>query len=794
MKDHFGYMGKILWVDLSTKEITEENPSEEIYRKYLGGYGLGVYYIYKNIKPNSDPLGPNNILGFCPGLFTGTIAPITGRYMVCGKSPLTGKGKTISGEQSSGGWGDSNSGGYFGPAIRRAGYDAIFIKGASVSPVYLYIDENIKELRDAKDLWTKDTTDTEILLKEKYGKGVNVASIGRAGENVSLIAGIVNDGGRIAARSGLGAVMGSKKLKALCLKGRSRIKLKDPERAKVLSNEYRKTIKRNAEFKYVMPFLKHASKFSKMMRIFKIPMVSNDFLQAQILHGFGTSFSASISSENGDTPIKNHKGIGYIDYPQNVARSFNGPNFIPYRKEVYGCYGCPLRCGAILSIPELGLEETHRPEYETIAAFGGLILNPDVNILLQLNEYLNREGMDTISAGGIIAFVLELVEKGILTKSDFKCKEFPDGFLPEWNKSDYILPLLRMIVNREGIGDILADGTKEAGKKLRKNGSLIEYALTANGQELPMHDGRYMKSLLLAYLTDPTPGRHTALSIDFAHIGPINRFINGLKFPNSKNLKQKGIHQAKIAKFYQSFNSIGFCHFSMWIGSYPLWELFKSINDWDITPDEFLEIGYRIQTLRQMFNAREGAIRHEIPKRALGMPPLEKGPLRGVSVDVEEMIQGYYETMGFHNDGVPLEQTLKDLNLEFCLKDLKNCQGRPNRLEIEPVESEIQKQSNLLEKNKSIEYKFHFTINITCLIEYRNINEEIILSFNSLPKISEILKKLKIHYGVNAFSSSGIRKNLIAVFINGVRQSNDQFKNSVNEDDIFTIVNPITGG
>ena len=224
-----GYFGKILWVDLTKMECREEEPDDEIYQKYLGGYGLGVYYIYTRITPNCDPLGPDNILGFCPGLLTGTFAPFTGRYMVCGKSPLTG------------GWGDANSGGKFGPAIKRVGYDAIFITGMAENPIYLYIDDETQELRDASDLWGKNTKETQNLLETKHGK-CDVASIGLGGEQKSLVAGIVNDSSRLASRSGLGAAMGSKRLKAICIKGTQKIAMADRAMMLQLTKSYSKQI------------------------------------------------------------------------------------------------------------------------------------------------------------------------------------------------------------------------------------------------------------------------------------------------------------------------------------------------------------------------------------------------------------------------------------------------------------------------------------------------------------------------------------------------------------------------
>ncbi|MCG3222162.1 MAG: aldehyde ferredoxin oxidoreductase family protein [Candidatus Heimdallarchaeota archaeon] len=686
MSQPYGYTGKILWVDMTTGKIHEENPSEEIYRNYLGGYGLGVYYIYTRIEPRCDPLGPKNILGLCPGLLTGTVAPFTGRWMVCGKSPLTGKGVTIDGDFCSGGWGDSNSGGYFGPAIKRAGYDAIFITGTAKTPVYLYINKDSTELIDAAEIWGKDAFETEDLLKEKYGKGVNVATIGVAAENKSLITGIVCDHGRMAARSGLGAVMGSKKLKAICLDGRTKLNLADKEATFSLSKKYREKMAEMLSKDIFGKMLKTVPKFGNLMgkmkmsfgksvqMVMKIPGVKAEELVANYLHRFGTAFTLPISVPVGDASVKNFSGIGFSDYPQEIALKKVGNTLSSVRTELYGCFGCPLSCGKKISVPELGIKDSHKPEYETLASWSSNILNDDPMLMIEINEFLNRQGLDSISTGVTLSFVLECVEHGLLTQNDFKSEKFPEGFLPKWGETEYILPLLKMIVHREGIGDLLADGTWEACQKIQESKS---FAMNAAGSEIPMHDPRYINWFITTYLSDPTPGRHTAAGIDTLMLHPVARFTKAFEFKTNRKIEKNSENHAFAVKFTQSINALGLCSYSLACGSYPLFELIESVFGWQVSPDEFLSIGWRIQTLRQMFNAREGAIRHEIPKRLLGDPPAKKGPLKGVSLPAEQMIQGYYKYIGFREDGVPEKVTLKTLGLDFCIQDLALCRGRP---------------------------------------------------------------------------------------------------------------------
>jgi aldehyde:ferredoxin oxidoreductase len=786
----FGFMGKILWVDLTQKQITEELPSDQIYRAYFGGYGLGIYYIYSRLKPNCNPLGPENILGFIPGLFTGTAAPFTGRYMVCGKSPLTGKGMKSDGTEATGGWGDSNSGGMFGPAIKRAGFDAIFFIGVAESPVYLLIDGDKISLEAADQIWGKDAIETDKILKQKYGAAVNVAAIGVAGENKSLIAGIVNDGGRIAARSGLGAVMGSKRLKALCLKGNKKIAIVDQPTVLNLAKQYKKHIDKNMKSS-LGKMLAYAQKFAPLIRLSKLSMSAPEQMFSSNYHEYGTSLTTAYSAETGDMPIRNHAGVGYLEWPQKIAREFTGPAMNKYKVKPYGCFGCPVACGAIYKIPEKNIEESHRPEYETLAAFGGLILNNDVGTLLEVNEYLNRAGMDSISAGNTVAFVLECVERGLLTKDEFKCKKIPEGFIPRWNESDYILPLLELMVTREGIGDLLADGVLAAARKIGKGSE--SFAMAANGQELAMHDGRYTTGMLLTYVADPTPGRHTAACMDFAALGPYQHFNEGFKFKPGKTPAQKGIVQGEFAKFKQSFNALGFCEFSVWNGRYPLFEMFKSIMGWDMTPEEFLTVGHRIQTLRQMFNAREGAIRHEIPKRAIGDPPLTKGPLAGKSVAVEEMIQAYYQQIGFRDDGVPLEKTLEELQLDYAIPDLKKAFGRPEPI----INHSLTKENKVLSSGpeaKNENERIQIVVNLSGNFGGRGINEDIELHFPNNPTLPEIFRTLNQHYSLTAFSLQAVKSNQIAVLLNGVRLDAKEGKRQIYSDDIITIVQPLIGG
>ncbi|MBY8988551.1 MAG: aldehyde ferredoxin oxidoreductase family protein [Candidatus Lokiarchaeota archaeon] len=608
-----GYLGKILWVNLSDETFQDENISEEVYRQYLGGYGLATKLIYQNMPAKLDALSAESIFGFFPGLLTGTVAPLTGRFMVAGKSPLTGT------------WGDSNCGGYFGPEIKKCGYDAILFKGAAKTPKYITVLEGKKQILDASEFWGLDVVQTEEKLIEKHGK-VQIASIGQSGEKLSLISGIVTDKARVAGRSGLGAVMGSKKLKAIVLKGNQSINVLDKNGLLENTKLYNEGIQ-NA---------------------------TGGAIQAW--KTMGTTFGNVISFQVGDTPCKNWGGTKE-DFPDEKLNKISGAELLKFKQKSYGCFSCSVQCGAIMKVPEVNLEETHRPEYETCASFGHLLLNDDLISIFTANDLCNRAGLDTISAGGTIAFAIECFENGILGLDD------TDGINLTWGNSKAIIEVLKKIINREGIGDVLADGCKIASEKIGKGSE--SFAIHALGQELGMHSAKYYKSMGASFAFDPTPGRHTTATLDMLAGGPIIKpdgLFEGFTLP--RKFKRPGEDRSEAEKLivglWQSFNSLGLCEFIVFFQQYPLKKIIKSILGWDLSIDELVKIGIRIQTLRQAFSLREGV---DIINSKLSD--------RTVSIDYLEDYKGYCEKMGWNPEtGYPLKETLIDLNLDFVVKDL----------------------------------------------------------------------------------------------------------------------------
>jgi len=650
-----GAMGKILWVDLSRKELREESILEAEYRRYLSGIGLAVRLLYDRIPVGADPLGPENILGFVSGLLTGTGTLFAGRWMAVGKSPLTLT------------WGDANCGGNFSPAIKRCGYDGIFFTGISSKPVYLFIDKNGPRLRDAHDLWGLDTKETETLLKQKAGcSNARVACIGQAGEKLSLISGIANDGGRMAARSGLGAVMGSKKLKALVLCGARRIKSHQPQEIKKLSRRCNKSVQFMPPFPpaFVLAYL------GAFLRT--LPAQANtDVLQFNLIYKtmlkkWGTASLNQILIELGDAPIKNWKG-SHIDFGSDRSARLNPEVFSDCVIVKYHCYACPLGCGGICSKPGK-FESSHKPEYETVLALGGLCLNDDADSIFLLNEKLNRAGMDTISAGGTVAYAIECFEKGILTERD------TDGLRLTWGNSQAIMRLVDMMIAREGIGDVLADGVQRASQKIQRGSQT--YAIHAGGQELAMHDGRFDPGFAVHNCVEATPGRHTIGSQLYYELFQLWEHMDDLPQPDILYLKrhkyqpdhQKAVASAACSKFMNLMNAAGTCLYGAMLGadSFPFFDWLNAATGWGLSPEKYMLIGERIQALKQLFNLKQGIdpVQIKMTDRALGRPPLKAGANKGRQISIEQLRRDYWDVLGWDpRTGRPTRATLKRLGL-----------------------------------------------------------------------------------------------------------------------------------
>ncbi|MBN2041765.1 MAG: aldehyde ferredoxin oxidoreductase family protein [Spirochaetes bacterium] len=556
-----GYMGKLLFVDLSTGKIHEETPDESLYRDYLGGYGIGARILYDRQKPGVDPLSPDSIFSIVTGPLTGTPSMFGCRFAVVSKSPLTG------------GYGDANSGGDFGPYLKFAGYDAAFISGKSDKPVYLLIDNGKAEIKDASHLWGKYTEEVEETLESEYGRTSRVMCIGPSGEKLSLISCIITNRGDALGRSGLGAVLGSKNLKAVVAKGEMEVPLADPEGVKRIKK--------------------------KQLEAW-----------AGYIKGFGadgTGGHANESAHSGDTPVRNWGGVGVVDMPDASGLDVHAVKANQDKRK--GCWRCPIACKASLKEGQGDYKYpagTHRCEYETLAAFGANCLNSNVEAINMANHLCNYYGMDTISAGSTIAFAMECYEHGIITKED------TDGIELTWGNHKAIVEMTEKMVKREGFGDILADGVKAAAEKIGKGSE--KYAVHIGGQELGMHDPKggfraYIgKPAMAMYQMDAAPGRHVT------GFGPTQfkgYIINAAGLCMHGDIVDIETYLADMIKTVTGID-----------------------RTYDELMEVGERIGTmrHLFTIREGDNPLKRFVHPRIP----GLPPLKEGPLAGVSIDAKQ--------------------------------------------------------------------------------------------------------------------------------------------------------------
>lgn len=591
-----GYMGQILNVDLTHGGLSKEPLDQDMARKYISGYGLGARILYDRMKPGVVPLSPDNILGFVTGVLTGTPAMEGNRFMVVCKSPLTHT------------WGDSNCGGFFGPGLKAAGYDAVFFTGKAEKPVYLFIQDGEASLENAEHLWGKDTNETEDLLKRKHGADAQVACIGEAGEKLSLISGIIHDHGRAAGRSGVGAVMGSKNLKAVVVQGRQEIPMAHPEKAANLRKKYREHVDQS----------------------------TYDFFATT-----GTIGDLAPGVTSGDSPVKNWTGAGAVDFHKG-SKAFEPDKVMAYQTKRYGCWKCTLACGGYMEVVDGPYQiKGHKVEYETGAAFGTMTLNDDFESIIKCSDLCNRFGFDSISAGCTVTFAIECYMKGALPPA---LKEELELY---WGNDRAIVELLqRMGERRPGMGELLADGVKVAAARLEQLGypQAHEFAIHIQGQEIPMHDPKREPGLATTYVMDATPGRHTQ-----GGEGSAPKGLPAFKDPIPR--EQQGgrgeLHKEAVCYAHVS-EAAGICNFGYYAYNYRFIPEFLTAvtgEKWDL--DRCLITGERIATIRHLFNLREGLnpLDWEVPGRLLGRPPMEEGPHKGFIVELDVMVQDYLKAM-----------------------------------------------------------------------------------------------------------------------------------------------------
>jgi len=611
----FGYMGKILKVDLSGSKISEEIPAEEAYKMFLGGSGLATKYLFDEVPKGADPLGPDNALIFMTGPLTGTESPSAGRYSVVAKSPLTGF------------WGEANSGGNWGVHLKGSGVDGIIFKGISPEPVYLVIDEGKAELRDAKNIWGKGVSETNGLIKEELGEEFNVACIGIGGENQVRYACIINDLHRAPGRCGMGMVMGSKRLKAIAVRGAKPIEVANKDVfAKVSKTNY--------------------------------DLVNESMLKIT-LETFGTAMATDLVNVRGGFPTKNWQTGVFPDIEKISGITFSNSELLVDRKH---CYACPISCGRV-SVVKTGPYacKGEGPEYETIGAFGAMCGIDSIEAITMAHNLCDDYGLDVISAGSTVAFAMECYEKGVLTKSE------TDGLELKFGDPDVIIQLVHKIAKREGIGDLLAEGTKRMSEKLGRGTE--KFAMHVKGLELPAYDPRAAKICGLAFATANRGGDHITAYIE----GPTFMDIPFLCVENSKieDPLVENPAETKVVKDLEDsltvFDAMGTCKFmGMALATEDWVDMIANCVGWKFDVSDYRKLGERIYNLARAFSVREGLTRADdsLPRRLLE-DPMPEGAAQGLVVEkLDEMLDAYYEFRGWDKKtGKPTPEKLKELGL-----------------------------------------------------------------------------------------------------------------------------------
>ncbi len=624
-----GFMGKILRVNLTKGSISEERIPEDKMRKYLGGVGIATSYLYEEVPAGVDPLGADNKLIFMTGPLTGTTSASAARYSVVAKSPLTGI------------WGHGNSGGNFGPMLKRSGYDGIIIEGVSPKPVYLEIADGKATLKDAGHLWGKSVNETEDIIQKGAVPKPITASIGQAGENLVRYSAIMNNSHRAVGRCGLGAVMGSKKLKAVVCSGKTKIELHDSEEFKKISKK-------------------------------QIGYLNESVLKVGF-EAFGTNLVADMVNARGGYPTLNwQKGV-FDQIEEMNGQAMTEKVLV---KEL-ACFGCPIACGRGTAIKEgkWAGRSGEGPEYETTNMFGACCGIADMNAVTMANYLCNEYGLDTISAGSCIAFAMECFQKGILTK------EMTGGIDIKFGDVDIIVDLVEKIAKREGIGDLLAEGTKVMAEKL--GGGSSAFAMNVKGLELPAYDPRAAKICGLGYVTANRGGDHITGFIEAPTFidAPI-LIVEESSIEDPFNAKPQ---EAKILMDMEdaltSLDALGGCKFmGALLKAEDLVDLIRSGTGWtDFSVDDFRKCGERIYNLGRVYCNREGIRRKDdtLPDRLM-KEPLPEGPAEGMVLDTEtlEMLKdAYYNYRGWDlATGIPTLAKLKELGLDELIEDVKKMQ------------------------------------------------------------------------------------------------------------------------
>lgn len=605
-----GYTGRLLHVDL-TKGSCEAKEIEPRLLGLIGGSGFAADILYRETGPETAPLGPENVLCFMTGPLTGTAVMCSGRHEVAAKSPLTGI------------YGEASAGGHWGAMLKKAGFDGIVVRGRSESPVYLWIAEGRAELRPANHLWGLDTFETDRRVKAETTDKAVVTCIGVAGERMVPLAAIMSEGkeARAAARGGLGAVMGSKNLKAIAVFGTRDVTVHNLDAVLEMNR-----------------------------RIGPETVRANEGMKR-----YGTGASLEYVEKIGDLPIKNWSQGTW----KEPASRIGGMQIVKQmRTRTTACYRCPIGCGKMITDPDgpYGPVDGRGPEYESLAALGSYVLMDDLHAIVYANELCNRLGLDTISTGAAIAFAMELYEKGIIDAHD------TGGLHLKWGDPQTVFTLIGQIAHKEGFGAILGLGTRQASRVIGRGAE--EYAMQVKGLELPAHDPRARSSLALAYATSNRGACHLQGQSSIFESRATDPSI-GIDEPlDPHTWEGKADLVVKAQAIGSMYDSLCMCRYFR-PGVDQVSKYFTYVTGVDMTPAEFLRTGTKIFTLKRLYNLRCGITRKDdtIPPRiaTLAFP---EGGSAGHVPHLGKMLGEYYRIQGWSEDGIPTLETIRELGLE----------------------------------------------------------------------------------------------------------------------------------
>ncbi len=609
-----GYTNCILEVNLKTGAITHSQLDNETKRSLLGGSAVAAKLFLERLDPDVEPLGPANTLFITTGPLTGTTFPGVSRFAVCAKSPLTGI------------WGESTCGGYFGAQLKFAGYDGIIFTDVAPKPVYLFIDDDKVELRDASHLWGKGiyaVTD-ELQKSEAGGKKFEVLSIGQAGEHLVKYAAVSNNGVHFAGRVGMGAVMGFKKLKAIITRGSGKVEYSIPEEARELRKELIKKTK--------------------------------EHMTAQSLKELGTDATMSMGMMTGDIPIKNWEIGEDLEFSETLGGHILTEKYLT---RSFACYSCPIACKRVVKIKEgpYQTEEIPGPEYETCAAFGTMLLNKDLAAIIRANYLCNDYGMDTISCGATIAFAMECYEKGLLSAQD------TGGLELAWGNVKAVIELLPKIALREEIGGLLAEGSREAARRIGRGADKL--TVEVKGLEVPMHDPRGFHGMGLGYAISNRGACHLQHMDLYIEQGMTTYTEAGFE---EDYLAQTSEGKAKMHYLSENLGVLAsaapICIFALGcVTADDFTGMLRITTGFDYTLNELLECGERIWLLKRKLNNLMGITREDdyLPLKILS--PVKEGAAVNSVPNIEKMLSEYYELRGLDSHGVPKRETLEKAGL-----------------------------------------------------------------------------------------------------------------------------------